>query len=322
VTVVACGGGTHDRGSSTPSAGATPSTSVPNPFTIVARYSAEALGLTNDIGIAVGPDGNVYVTDGLPGSPRQRVNVISPEGKVLRRWGKRGSGQGEFDFITSTGDPTDAGMSVAIDRDGLVYVSDSGNTRIEVFTPQGWFLRQLGSRGEHGPHKFLGVGGLAVDASANLYVEDGGRHTISKFSPRGKFLWRIGGPESPDPDLHTVEYLATVDVHGRMVLPNDEGRIVYVDGHGRKVDAFGSRDDFPGGLCSVTVDGFGYVYADSCGPNPADTRVFDRDHTLVGEWSGPSDPLRSSPLFAPNGDAFALGWDGSLLRLKVVLPGA
>jgi hypothetical protein len=31
-------------------------------------------------------------------------------------------------------------------------------------------------------------------------------------------------------------------------------------------------------------------------------------------------PLASSPEFGPNGEAFALGLDGSLIRLKVTLP--
>ena len=75
------------------------SAALPSPFTITARYTAASLGLSHPASFAVGPDGNLYVTD-----LSQRVTVISPAGKVLRRWGKPGSGPGEFRFIP--GNPT------------------------------------------------------------------------------------------------------------------------------------------------------------------------------------------------------------------------
>src|SRR6266496_1195856 len=57
----------------------TPSSTLPNPFTIVARYSAKSLGLNEPSDLAIGPDGKLYVTDA-----GQRVTVISPEGEALR----------------------------------------------------------------------------------------------------------------------------------------------------------------------------------------------------------------------------------------------
>jgi hypothetical protein len=67
---------------------------LPAPFTVTARYAAKMLGLSHPDALAIGPDGNLYVTD-----LSQRVTVISPAGKVLRRWGKLGPGPGEFNFI-------------------------------------------------------------------------------------------------------------------------------------------------------------------------------------------------------------------------------
>jgi DNA-binding beta-propeller fold protein YncE len=111
---------------------------LPSPFTITARYSAKTLGLNDPAALAVGPDGNLYVTD-----LSQRVTVISPTGKVLRRWGKRGSGHGEFKFTSDDPtNPADIHAQIAIGPDGKVYVSDSGNARVQVFTPHGRFVRQ------------------------------------------------------------------------------------------------------------------------------------------------------------------------------------
>jgi hypothetical protein len=52
--------------------------------------------------------------------------------------------------------------------------------------------------------------------------------------------------------------------------------------------------------------------------SPHYTEVFDRTHRLIGEWY-PS-PIGLSPRFGPHGEVFALGEDGSLLKLEVALP--
>jgi hypothetical protein len=120
-------------------------------------------------------------------------------------------------------------------------------------------------------------------------------------------------------------HLATVDSHGRVVIALDNGspgpgRIVYLDGKGHKVDAFGMKGDFPDGSCDVTVDAAGYTFVDSCFGETRNTQVFDRTHRLVGAWYG--GPFALSPRFGPNGEVFTPGVDGTVLRLKVALPNA
>src|SRR6516225_2367181 len=97
VLIAGCGGAhqatTTKLAAAHSTSSATSAAQVPNPFRIVARLSPASLGLRQPLDVAVGPDGNVYVTDAS-----DRVAVVSPSGKVLRRWGKRGSGPGEFSF--------------------------------------------------------------------------------------------------------------------------------------------------------------------------------------------------------------------------------
>jgi DNA-binding beta-propeller fold protein YncE len=79
--------------------------------------------------IAFAANGDFYLSDGYGNS---RVVKFSRDGKFLTAWGKAGSGPGEFNTP----------HSIAVDSKGLVYVSDRENNRIQIFDPNGKFLRQ------------------------------------------------------------------------------------------------------------------------------------------------------------------------------------
>jgi DNA-binding beta-propeller fold protein YncE len=302
-----------------PGSAAATSSVLPNPFTILARYSAKSLGLDHPDALAIGPDGNLYVTD-----LSQRVTVISPAGKVLRRWGKPGTGPGEFRFIAF--DPTtrtDVAGKIAVGSNGLVYVSDSGNARLQVFTRQGRFVRQFGSFGSE-KGQFLHPFDVAADNAGNVYVADAEGENISKFSPGGKVIWQIGGI-SGDPDLIGHDHFSAFDTHGRLVMVNDDvQKVLYVDAAGHKVDAFSPETaSFTGGnVCEATVDAVGNAYVSGCGPgHTGATLVYDRAHRLIAKWPGTKYNLLRSPVFGPDSGVSALATDGSILRLRITLPG-
>jgi hypothetical protein len=327
-------GGTHGAGTTQAAAG------VPNPFRIVARYSPASLGLGQPLGLAVGLDGNVYVTDAS-----DHVTVVSPAGKVLRRWGKTGSGPGEFTFADSI-EPQNLFAPIAVSADGKVYVADRGNNRVEVFSSSGKFIRQFGSHG-FGSGQFLAIWGLAVDLAGNVYVTDGQQGTISKFSPAGHFEWSFGGTTATNPSLRGGFALANVDAHGRVVAGANgvpgvnagDHRIVYLDSGGHKVDAFGIGGYFRNywGPCDITVDGQGDVAVESCPdagqpvpgvPAYRATLLFDPTHRLIGAWQ--RSPLSDfvGPHFGPHGEIFAIGAEGAqahpggpIFKLKMALPG-
>ncbi|MCL4393695.1 MAG: 6-bladed beta-propeller, partial [Chloroflexi bacterium] len=81
--------------------------------------------------VAVDVQGNVYVAErGVPqGQTRgtgTRVCKFDRAGQFLYAWGGRGSGDGQF--FSPTG--------VVVDKDGNVYVADTGNHRIQKFRQQ------------------------------------------------------------------------------------------------------------------------------------------------------------------------------------------
>jgi hypothetical protein len=118
------------------------------------------------------------------------------------------------------------------------------------------------------------------------------------------------------------------------MVSDDTGHVIYIDRAGHKVDSFAT----PAGLfppaepgaangCDVTVDAAGNTYVTGCGRGGtctavicAGTLVFDRSHHPIAEFADRSVPLHTSPRFGPNGEAFALGQDRSLVRLRITLP--
>lgn len=79
--------------------------------------------------IVVASDGSFYVSDGYGNS---RVIKFSSEGNYLFEWGKKGSGEGEFDIP----------HGVDLDENGNIYVADRENKRVQVFDSAGKFIRQ------------------------------------------------------------------------------------------------------------------------------------------------------------------------------------
>jgi tripartite motif-containing protein 71 len=69
-------------------------------------------------GIDIGPDKNIYMADTF----HFTIQVISPDGKRLAEVGEQGTGPAQFDF------PND----VAVRSDGVIYVADRENNRIEA----------------------------------------------------------------------------------------------------------------------------------------------------------------------------------------------
>ncbi|PYU05059.1 MAG: hypothetical protein DMG33_12135 [Acidobacteria bacterium] len=105
--------------------------------------------------VAFAADGSIYVSDGYGNN---RIAKFSADGKFLLDWGRKGQGPGEFDLP----------HNVAVDAQGLVYVADRSNSRIQVFDANGKFLRMWKSEELGRPW------GLAIGPDNLLYVVDGG----------------------------------------------------------------------------------------------------------------------------------------------------
>jgi DNA-binding beta-propeller fold protein YncE len=89
---------------------------------------------------------------------------------------------------------------------GDVYVVDSANNRVEVFSASGAFISAFGMAGS-GNGQFNGPTQIAVDNSSGLpgdvYVLDAGNHRVEVFNAKGEYQAQVGNAdlEAADPSL-------------------------------------------------------------------------------------------------------------------------
>jgi sugar lactone lactonase YvrE len=128
-------------------------------------------------GIAVAPSGEVYVAD----TWNHRIQKFTADGQFLTAWGGLADVNGK-DPLSSPGRFWGP-RSIAIGRDGLVYVMDTGNKRIQVFDANGQFVRTFGTAGPE-PGQFNEPVGLAMDGDT-LVVADAWNGRIQRLDRNG-----------------------------------------------------------------------------------------------------------------------------------------
>jgi DNA-binding beta-propeller fold protein YncE len=218
----------------------------------------------NPAGVAVGPDGDIYVTE----AGRHRVLVLGPDLQTKRTIGQRGSG------ATDLLDP----RSVAVAVDGRVFVADSGNHRVQVFDADGRHRLGWGGRGRD-VGQFHTPCAVTI-ARDRVYVVDEGNRRVQVFDPGGKPLGIIGGP-----DTLTAPVDAAVDDAGNVyVLDADRSAVRVFDAGGESVGTWGEWGSQTGMFADPGGIGFrdGLLYvADSTNQR---IQVHRPDGTVVYDW--------------------------------------
>lgn len=189
------------------------------------RYLRE-LGKKGDFshpaGLAVDKMGDrVYVVDvGGVDSKEHHVRVLDARtGAHVMDIGKRGDKDGELNL------PRDA----AIGPDGLLYVVDGGNFRVQVFKTDGTFVRKFGGIGNRSG-QFSRPKGITVDPADLTYVVDTAFGNFQIFNDQGQLMLDVGSRSDND---QPAEYSLPAGI-----ASDEDGRIYIVDQFFRRLDIY------------------------------------------------------------------------------------
>jgi streptogramin lyase len=140
--------------------------------------------------VLVAPNGTIFVSEGHASGGR--VLKFSKDGKLIKTWGKPGTGPGEFDQP----------HALAMDSQGRLFVGDRNNNRIQIFDQEGMFVAEW--------KQFSRPSGIYIDSRDTIYVADSESGSVSRNHdgwPRGI---RIGSAKDgkvtafiPDPETRT-----------------------------------------------------------------------------------------------------------------------
>lgn len=120
----------------------------------------------------------LYVTD----TPNHRLQQFGVDGK----WRSNvGEAQGFFDSKKREGRMKNPN-GVAINGEGVVYVADTGNQRVDAFSPEGVFLFGFGPK--VGQYMLQEPVAVAWDNSGFVYFVDKGLKRVFKCEPSGAYI--------------------------------------------------------------------------------------------------------------------------------------
>jgi hypothetical protein len=168
---------------------------------------------------ALSPGGDIYVSDGYGNAC---IHRYSPDGRLLKSWGRSGSGAGEF-YIPH---------NLHCDREGWLFIADRENHRIQVFDADGKFETQWGNlhrpcalcASNDGARRFyVGEAGPALRATLEfpnlgprISILDGEGALIARLGdlPAGANVGRFIAPHGIAVDSRGDLYLGQVSFTG------------------------------------------------------------------------------------------------------------
>ncbi|MEI2703167.1 MAG: hypothetical protein V9E83_12305 [Baekduia sp.] len=241
--------------------------------------------------ITLDPVGRVVLTDG--GS--NHVVFFTPDGRLYRALGGSGSNPGQFRFGAGGGNDQPAGGGIHYYK-GVIYVSDSGNDRVQRMNLDGGAFEVFIAPGQLAHPRAIAARGNQV------VVADDQNHRLAVFGSDGTFNRSVGLGKGAGPGQLSFPFGVAMDTRSRIFVADDMNqRVVRFDGAPNFTyrARWGSYGTAPGNLAyprALATDDEGLVYVTNTGNDRIDVftntgrlvRSFGRSGRAPGQFNTPS----------------------------------
>ncbi|RMF05066.1 MAG: hypothetical protein D6768_01800, partial [Chloroflexi bacterium] len=193
---------------------------------------------------------------------------------------------------------------VAVLTNGNLVVADTGNRRVQIFTPAKKFVTEI-SGGDEPFQEPLAVDILRQDSGDEILVLDSTLQWVYRFDEAGGYLGKFGGPAAR---LFHPRGMTVFDVHTVGVADTGTSRLVLFNDRGEITGAIGNTPGDGPGQFNEPVDAVRDVFGSYFVTEAENNRLqrLDAGGNWLDQWAIP-------PSFAFNGPHLALLPDSSLL---------
>ena len=153
--------------------------------------------------IVVSDTGRIWLSD----AANHRVILLNGRGEFELVLGEGAASAGDEGFDTPTG--------LAVDGQGNLYVSDTGNKVVKKYSPLGVLLQVIGKEWLDTPQ------GVTVNAAGRIFVSDTAARQVSVFAPNGSYLGSVSDPSLQEP------HIVRIDGNDLYVLDSIAGLLVF-----------------------------------------------------------------------------------------------
>lgn len=210
-------------------------------FVLSVAYADSAIKRRLDLGLDINPaaentlllpsdvavsNSYIYVVDG----GHHRVVVFDQQGNYAFSFGSYGAGKGEFN----------SPVGIDVSEGGEVYVADTANKRIQVFSAAGKFVRLF--KVKSGRYIIRPIDVLVDEKAREVYVSGNDNHKVMVFSSKGKLKREWGGNGTSEGEFRYPATLAHLK----------DGRVAVVDVLNARLQIFEKNGDY-----SIQISGWG-----------------------------------------------------------------
>ncbi|MBI4801761.1 MAG: hypothetical protein HY796_04465 [Elusimicrobia bacterium] len=171
-----------------------------------------------------------YKSDVFTVKPDQSVIANLPELKELAGLGDAGKKTTLVRYGNKPGQVKNP-KGMTTDAKGRIYVSDTGNNRVQFFNPDGTYANMFGESGSD-EGLFKGPAGITVNSVGNIYTADSRNKRVQAFSADGMFLFAVG-PQLGNITLQNPIGVCVDDDKNMYILDAGLKKVVVTDGAGK-----------------------------------------------------------------------------------------